>query len=129
MRAAIRIAKEMQRPMSSPSAPIAVLDSGVGGLTVVKALRREMPHEDIISFGDNARVPYGSKTGPTVSAFVRQIVRYLKGYGPKHVVVACNTATALSLGTLKDEFKDLSISGVIEPGAKAAAVAAGSKRF
>src|SRR5437588_6063554 len=76
----------------SPSAPIAVLDSGVGGLTVVKALRQQMPHEDVIYFGDTARVPYGPKTGPTVTSFVRQIVRYLNGYGPKHVVIACNTA-------------------------------------
>jgi glutamate racemase len=113
----------------SSSAPIAVLDSGVGGLTVARALRQEMPHEDIIYFGDTARVPYGSKTGATVTAFVTQIVRYLKGYGPKHVVVACNTATALAMKALREEFKELPISGVIEPGAKAAAMAAGRKRF
>ena len=113
----------------SPSAPIAVLDSGLGGLTVVKALRRELPHEDIIYFGDTARVPYGSKSGPTVLSFVRQIIRYLRGYGPKHVVIACNTATALAIKAVKEEFKGMSISGVIEPGAKAAAGAAGSKRF
>jgi glutamate racemase len=88
-----------------------------------------MPHEDIIYFGDTARVPYGSKSGPTVTAFVLQIVRYLRRYDPKHVVIACNTATALALKAVKAEFKDLSISGVIEPGAKAAATAAGSKRF
>ncbi len=111
------------------SAPIAVLDSGLGGLTVVKALRREMPHEDILYFGDTARVPYGSKSGVTVTGYVRQIIQYLKGFGPKHIVIACNTATALSMSTLRAEFKELSISGVIEPGAKAAAAAAGSKRF
>jgi glutamate racemase len=113
----------------SPTSPIAVLDSGLGGLTVVAALRKEMPGEDIIYFGDTARVPYGSKTRDTVTAFARQIVRYLRRYDPKHVVVACNTATALALKALRDEFKDLSISGVVEPGAKAAAQAAGSKRF
>ena len=113
----------------APSAPIAVLDSGVGGLTVVKALRREMPHEDIIYFGDTARVPYGSKSGATIINFVRQNVRYLIGYAPKHIVVACNTATAVALGPLREEFKGISISGVIEPGAKAAAAAAGKKRF
>ena len=113
----------------APSAPIAVLDSGVGGLTIVKALRREMPHEDIIYFGDTARVPYGSKSAPTITGFVRQIVRYLAGYGPKHIVIACNTATAVCLSALREEFKGLSISGVIEPGAKAASAAAGKKRF
>jgi glutamate racemase len=112
-----------------PSAPIAVLDSGVGGLTVVKALRRELPHEDIIYFGDTARVPYGSKSGATITSFVRQIVRYLSAYEPKHIVVACNTATAVALGALREEFKGVSISGVIEPGAKAAAAAGGKKRF
>jgi glutamate racemase len=114
--------------MSSAS-PIAVLDSGVGGLTVVKALRHLLPREDIIYFGDTARVPYGSKTGATVTSFVRQIVRYLIGYGPKHVVIACNTATALSMKAIREEFKDLSLSGVIEPGARAASRAAGDKTF
>jgi glutamate racemase len=115
--------------MSPSSAPIAVLDSGVGGLTVVKALRQEMPHEDILYFGDTARVPYGPKTGPTVTAFARQIVRYLLDYGPKHIVVACNTATALAIRALHESFPGVHISGVIEPGAKAAAKAAGNKRF
>jgi glutamate racemase len=113
----------------SPTAPIAVLDSGLGGLTVVAALRKEMPREDIIYFGDTARVPYGSKSRDTVTEFTRQIVRYLRRYDPKHVVVACNTATALALKALRDEFRDLSISGVIEPGARAAAQAAGTKQF
>src|SRR5258706_1815883 len=114
---------------SSPTAPIAVLDSGVGGLTVVKALRQILPHEDIIYFGDTARVPYGSKSGPTVISFVRQIVNYLLRYGPKHIVIACNTATALAMKTIREEFKDLSLSGVIEPGARAVAKAAGDKTF
>jgi glutamate racemase len=88
-----------------------------------------MPHEDILYFGDTARVPYGSKTGPTVLGFVRQIVSYLRRFEPKHLVIACNTATALAMSVVKDEFKDLSISGVIEPGAKAAVAAAGNRQF
>ena len=111
------------------SAPIAVLDSGLGGLTVVKALRAEMPHEDIIYFGDTARVPYGNKSPTTITGYVRQIIRYLSEFEPKHIVIACNTATALAMNAIKAEFKELSISGVIEPGAKAAAAAAGTKRF
>ncbi len=102
------------------SSPIVVLDSGLGGLTVVRALRRVLPHDDILYFGDTARVPYGSKSAATVTAFVRQIITYLAGHAPKHVVIACNTATAMSLTTIREEFPHLSIGGVVEPGAKAA---------
>ena len=111
----------------SPSSPIVVLDSGLGGLTVARALRTALPQEDLLYFGDTARVPYGSKSEETVTTFVRQIISYLRPHDPKHVVIACNTATALALPTLRKEFPDLSISGVIEPGARAAAEAAGSK--
>lgn len=111
----------------SPSSPIVVLDSGLGGLTVVRALRAAMPAEDILYFGDTARLPYGSKTASTVTTFVRQIIEYLSGHDPKHVVIACNTATALALASVRPMFPDLPISGVIQPGAKAAVMAAGSK--
>jgi glutamate racemase len=111
----------------SPSSPIVVLDSGLGGLTVARALRAALPQEDLLYFGDTARVPYGSKSPETVTAFVRQIISYLRPHDPKHVVIACNTATALALSALRKEFPDLSISGVIDPGARAAAEAAGSK--
>lgn len=112
-----------------PSArPIAVIDSGLGGLTVARALRDALPLEDIVYFGDTARLPYGSKTAPTVTLFVSQIIRYLEPLHAKHLVVACNTATALALPTLVERFPDLSISGVIDPGAKAAVAAAGNKR-
>jgi glutamate racemase len=111
------------------TAPIVVLDSGIGGLTVARALRQKLPHEDILYFGDTARVPYGGKSAATVTAFVRQIIRYLRPYNPKHVVIACNTATALALNTLRTEMRDLPISGVVEPGARAAIDAAGAKNF
>jgi len=113
--------------VSSPGAPILVLDSGLGGLTVVKALRSTLPQEHIIYFGDTARLPYGSKTKATVTGFVRQIITYLRPFQPKHVVIACNTATALAMQTVKGEFLDLAITGVIEPGARAAVEAGGSK--
>jgi glutamate racemase len=96
-------------------------------LTVVKALRQVLPREDIIYFGDTARVPYGSKTRATVTSFVRQIILYLRPFNPKHIVIACNTATALAMTTIKTEFPELAISGVVDPGAKAAIIAAGSK--
>lgn len=111
----------------SPTSPIVVLDSGLGGLTVVRALRAALPGEDILYFGDTARLPYGSKTAATVTTFVRQIIEYLESYEPKHVVIACNTATALALGAVRPMFPGLPISGVIQPGARAAVIAAGAK--
>jgi glutamate racemase len=104
-----------------------VLDSGLGGLTVVRALRAALPGEDILYFGDTARLPYGSKTASTVTTFVRQIIEYFEAYEPKHVVIACNTATALALAAVRPMFPGLPISGVVQPGAKAAVIAAGAK--
>jgi len=111
----------------SPSSPIVVLDSGLGGLTVVRALQAALPHEDLLYFGDTARVPWGSKSPANVCAFVRQIIAYLRPHDPKHVLLACNTATALALPAVRSEFPGLSISGVIDPGARAAIEAAGAK--
>jgi glutamate racemase len=113
--------------MASASSPILVLDSGLGGLTVIRAMRRALPMENIVYFGDTARVPYGTKSAATVTTFVRQIIQYLLHHDPKHVVFACNTATALSLQAIRAEFPHLSMSGVIEPGARAAVEAAGQK--
>ncbi|WP_428937708.1 glutamate racemase [Fontivita pretiosa] len=112
----------------SPDSPIVVLDSGLGGLTVVRALRAVLPHDEILYFGDTARLPYGSKSATTVTTFVKQIVNYFRPRRPKHVVIACNTATALALPGLRGEFADLSISGVVEPGARAAVAAAGARQ-
>src|SRR4051794_36692957 len=112
----------------SPNSPIAILDSGLGGLTVVKAVHELLPHERIVYFGDTARLPYGSKSSATVTSFVRQIINFLRPQNPKHVVIACNTATALALPAIRAEFAPaLSITGVVEPGAKAAVNAAGAK--
>jgi glutamate racemase len=115
-------------PPEIPASPIAVLDSGLGGLTVVRALRSALPSENIVYFGDTARFPYGSKTAATVSGFVGQVVHYLQGLRPKHVVIACNSATALALPALTAAFPDLSVSGVIDPGARAAIEAAGARQ-
>ena len=102
------------------SAPIGVFDSGIGGLTVVRELIRQLPNESIIYFGDTARVPYGPKGPETVLRYSREIVSFLKGQGVKAIVIACNTATAHALTALRGE-NDLPIVGVIEPGARAAA--------
>jgi glutamate racemase len=105
--------------------PIIILDSGLGGLTVVRAIRRSLPNEHLLYFGDTARLPYGSKSARTVTLFVRQIITWLLPHRPKHVVIACNTATALALPAVRQAFGGLPISGVIEPGARAAVAAPG----
>ena len=106
--------------------PIALIDSGLGGLTVARAIHARLPNERLVYFGDTARLPYGNKSPQTVSNYVRQIIAYLRPQRPKHVVIACNTATAVALPMLRREFPDLSISGVIDPGAAAAVAAAGT---
>ncbi len=110
-----------------PTSPIVVLDSGLGGLTVARAIRALLPREEIVYFGDTARLPYGSKSAATVTEFAKQIIAYLRPLHPRHIVIACNTATALALPAIREEFPMLSISGVIDPGARAAALAAGTK--
>ena len=101
-------------------APIGVFDSGVGGLTVVKEIMNQIPGETIIYFGDTARLPYGSKSKKTIITYTRQIVRFLMRKGVKAIVIACNTASAFALETIKDEI-DIPIIGVVKPGAKVAA--------
>ena len=105
---------------TSRSRPIGVFDSGLGGLTVVKAIRKELPKEKLVYFGDTARIPYGTKGPDTILRYARQIVRFLlKREKVKCVVVACNTSSAWALKDLRKEFH-IPILGVIEPGAHAA---------
>lgn len=101
------------------TAPIGVFDSGVGGLTVVREMIRQLPNENIVYFGDTARVPYGSKSQNTIIRFSEQIIRFLKKKQVKAIVIACNTASALALEAVRDEF-DIPILGVVIPGARAA---------
>ena len=101
------------------SAPIGVFDSGVGGLTVVREIVRQLPDENIVYFGDTARVPYGSKSKNTIIRFSEQIIRFLKTKDVKAIVIACNTASALALEEMQKEV-DIPIIGVVKPGAKVA---------
>lgn len=101
------------------NAPIGVFDSGVGGLTVVREIMRQMPKERIVYFGDTARVPYGSKSQETVIRFSEQIIRFLQTQEVKAIVIACNTATACALEAVEKNL-NIPIIGVIRPGAKAA---------
>ena len=108
-------------------APVGVFDSGVGGLTVAREIMRNLPSERIVYFGDTARVPYGSKSKETVIRYSRQIIRFLQEQQVKAIVVACNTASAFALDTVRNEF-DIPIIGVIESGAKVAAARTRNKR-
>ncbi|WP_106769818.1 glutamate racemase [Paenibacillus faecalis] len=98
---------------------IAILDSGVGGLTVAKEVMRQLPREKIIYFGDTARAPYGPRTPEQVRLFTEQIVDYLLQYEPKMIVIACNTATAAALDHISEKVS-VPVIGVIHPGARAA---------
>ena len=118
---------ENSTPSTLSDAPIGVFDSGVGGLTVVREIMRNLPSEKIVYFGDTARVPYGSKSKETVIRYSRQIIRFLQEQQVKAIVVACNTASAFALDTVRDEF-DIPIIGVIESGAKVAAARTRNKR-
>ena len=100
--------------------PIGVFDSGVGGLTVLKALESELPDERFIYLGDTARLPYGTKSAGTVQRYAVQAARALVERGVKALVIACNTASAVALDALRDAYRPLPVFGVVEPGAEAA---------
>jgi glutamate racemase len=111
------------------SLPIGVFDSGIGGLTVLRALAARLPGEDFLYLGDTARLPYGTKTAATVERYAMQAVEALLRRGVKAVVVACNTASSAALPALAAAHPSLPIIGVIEPGAAAAVAATRSGRI
>jgi glutamate racemase len=99
----------------SDNAPVAVFDSGIGGLTVVSALRRVLPHESIVYLGDTARVPYGGKSRETIERYSEEIAQLLVGEGAKVVVVACNSASALALPRLRAARPDIRVTSLSCP--------------
>jgi glutamate racemase len=103
--------------------PIGIFDSGVGGLTVLKAIRDELPCENLVYLGDTARLPYGTKSPLSIARYATQAAKSLEEQGIKLLVVACNTASAVALDALRAQLSPLQVIGVVEPGA-AAAVAA-----
>ncbi|NIV17126.1 MAG: glutamate racemase [Woeseiaceae bacterium] len=103
--------------------PVGVFDSGVGGLTVLKALRETLPNEHLIYLGDTARLPYGTKSPVSIARYACQASRKLQERGIKLLVVACNTASAVALETLREQMAPVPVIGVVEPGAEAAAKA------
>ena len=104
---------------SKTDAPLGIFDSGLGGLTVVRAIREALPDERIVYLGDTARVPYGTRSADTIVRYARGCAKMLVERGVKALVVACNTVSAVALDMLRVEF-DLPVLGVVEPGARAA---------
>ncbi len=100
--------------------PIGIFDSGVGGLTVAKEIMNRLGQEEVIYFGDTARIPYGSKSKETIIRYSRQITRFLLSKNVKAIVIACGTASAMAMQDLRETFKDIPVIGVVENGAKAA---------
>jgi glutamate racemase len=109
--------------MPGDDRPIGVFDSGMGGLTVLRALLARLPAERFVYLGDTARLPYGTKSPETVQAYALQATRLLVSEGVKMVVIACNTASAVALGPLARALSPVPVIGVIEPGARAGVAA------
>ncbi len=101
--------------------PIGVFDSGVGGLTVLKALQQQLPQESFLYLGDTARLPYGTKSPDTVKAYASQASEILIKRGIKCLVVACNTASTVALEALQEKYPNIPVLGVVEPAVEAAA--------
>ena len=99
--------------------PIGVFDSGVGGLTVLRALREQLPEEHFLYLGDTARLPYGTKSRDTVLRYSQQAAQFLVGRGLKYLVIACNTASAAAVDALREHYAPMPVIGVIEPGVAA----------
>jgi glutamate racemase len=118
--------KQKKKPINNN--PIGIFDSGFGGLTVMSAIHKVLPYENLIYFGDTAHVPYGSKSQNTIVKFSKEIASFLIKQKVKLIVIACNTATAFALPILQRKFK-IPIIGVIKPGAKAAILASKNKKI
>jgi glutamate racemase len=109
--------------------PIGVFDSGVGGLTVLKALRHQLPHEDLIYLGDTARLPYGTKSPDTITRYALQVAAKLMAQPVKLLVVACNTASSVALNKLATMCAPVPVVGVVQPGAQAACRASRNRQI
>ena len=115
--------------MTQSQLAIGVFDSGMGGLTVLRALRRTLPHESFIYLGDTARLPYGTKSRDTVLQYAVQMARVLVEREIKALVIACNTATTAALPYLQSMLRDIPVIGVVAPGAQAAVLATRNRKI
>lgn len=110
--------------MSNKNSPIGVFDSGIGGLTVVKSLMHNLPQENVVYFGDIARIPYGTKSISTIKKFTEQTVRFLLNQDVKAIIIACNTISAVARDTVLQLAGNIPVIDVISAGAKAATASA-----
>ena len=115
--------------MPGDARPIGVFDSGMGGLTVLRALMARLPSERFVYLGDTARLPYGTKSAETVQAYALQATRLLLDEGVKMLVIACNTASAVAIHVLEEAWQATPVIGVIEPGARAGVAATRNRRI
>jgi glutamate racemase len=104
--------------MSKNDSPIAIFDSGMGGLTVVKEIHKLIPGKDIIYLGDTARVPYGTKSSDVIKGYAKQITQFLLTFNPQIIVIACHTVSSLALNFLKKNFPQILFIDVVSPSAK-----------
>lgn len=114
--------------MKFNDSPIGIFDSGLGGLTVFKEIRKILPSEDLIYFGDTARVPYGNKSKETIIKYSSEILEFLSAKGVKIVIVACNTSSSLALDDLRNKAA-IPVFGVIEPGAKKSGAGIAARKY
>jgi glutamate racemase len=114
--------------MAGRRSAIGIFDSGVGGLTVLKAIRERLPNEDLIYLGDTARLPYGTKSPATVQRYAERAAEYLLARDVKMLVVACNTASAVALPTLTERCAPVPVIGVVKPGAASAVSQSSNQR-
>jgi glutamate racemase len=121
----LSLSAPVSRPRNTTNAQIGVFDSGVGGLTVLQEIHRQLPQESVLYFGDTARVPYGNREPAEIIQFVREILHMMAKRNVKMAIMACSTGSALAMDIVRHEF-DFPIVGVVKPGARAA-VAAGTR--
>jgi glutamate racemase len=121
----LSLSAPVSRPRNTTNAQIGVFDSGVGGLTVLQEIHRQLPQESVLYFGDTARVPYGNREPAEIIQFVREILHMMAKRNVKMAIMACSTGSALAMDIVRHEF-DFPIVGVVKPGARAA-VAAGER--
>ncbi len=123
-----KIAEKLTGTKSVPRAPIGVFDSGLGGLTVLKEIEKELPNEDVVYFADTARVPYGGRPPHEIININHEVIGFLLDQGAKLIIMACGTSSAVAYHVVKEKYK-VPMIGVIEPGARAAVGATRSGRI
>jgi glutamate racemase len=114
-----KISGKAEEKKVAPSSPIGIFDSGVGGLTVLQEIMRQLPHEDVVYLADTARVPYGSRPPEEIIKINEEIIPFLIDHGAKLIIMACGTSSSIAFPIVKDKYK-VHIIGLIEPGTRAA---------